>query len=170
MRNGKHVALSTLKEKCLVNSAFWQFTDLYFRIRHTVFTYRDSNISSAEGVSPFFCTSCGWKICACLKIYGNCKHVTILPQPHVIEMFLSKTFWLYTKFDSNHLRFQNPSDVKILGKKFTGKKCGCVPGLQNGIPQTAVVLSNLNDANLIWSGLLILNRMKSTLNQIESAV
>ena len=106
MRNGKHVALSTLKEKCLVNSAFWQFTDLYFRIRHTVFTYRDSNISSAEGVSPFFCTSCGWKICACLKIYGNCKHVTILPQPHVIEIFLSKTFWLYTRFDSNHLRFQ----------------------------------------------------------------
>ena len=106
MRNGKHVALSTLKEKCLVNSAFWQFTDLYFRIRHTVFTYRDSNISSAEGVSPFFCTSCGWKICACLKIYGNCKHVTILPQPHVIEIFLSKTFLLYTRFDSNHLRFQ----------------------------------------------------------------
>ena len=106
MRNGKHVALSTLKEKCLVNSAFWQFTDLYVRIRHTVFTYRDSNISSAEGVSPFFCTSCGWKICACLKIYGNCKHVTILPQPHVIEIFLSKTFLLYTRFDSNHLRFQ----------------------------------------------------------------
>ena len=106
MRNGKHVALSTLKEKCLVNSVFWQFTDFYFRIRHTVFTYRDSNISSAEGVSPFFCTSCGWKICACLKIYGNCKHVTILPQPHVIEIFLSKTFWLCTRFDSNHLRFQ----------------------------------------------------------------
>ena len=106
MRNGKHVALSTLKEKCLVNSEFWRFTDFYFRIRHTVFTYRDSNISSAEGVSPFFCTSCGWKICACLKIYGNCKHVTILPQPHVIEIFLSKTFWLYTRFDSNHLRFQ----------------------------------------------------------------
>ena len=106
MRNGKHVALSTLKEKCLVNSVFWQFTDFYFRIRHTVFTYRDSNISSAEGVSPFFCTSCGWKICACLKIYGNCKHVTISPQPHVKEIFLSKTFWLYTRFDSNHLRFQ----------------------------------------------------------------
>ena len=106
MRNGKHVALSTLKEKCLVNSVFWQFTDFYFRIRHTVFTYGDSNISSAEGVSPFFCTSCGWKICACLKIYENCKHVTILPQPHVIEIFLSKTFWLYTRFDSNHLRFQ----------------------------------------------------------------
>ena len=113
MRNGKHVALSTLKEKCLVNSAFWQFTDLYFRIRHTVFTYRDSNISSAEGVSPFFCTSCGWKICACLKIYGNCKHVTIFPQPHVIEIFLSKTFWLYTRFDSNHLRFQWGICIKL---------------------------------------------------------